>query len=429
MIKHVSAVFAFASIVLLASSCNSTFGKRTAYEAYASSLADARLDQTSMGQQWLTAGRNSLERPTPAELPYREKGLFTDNRPTAFGFLVNAKRGQRINFELTTQPASGFRLFIEIWELDGNEKKLVESIDSLSRQWHIDADADKTYILRLQPELLQTISYTLSINTAPSLAFPLRQSDNPRIQSFWGADRDGGKRSHEGIDIFARKGVPVIAAAPGVVTRVNENNLGGKVVFLRPDDSNISLYYAHLDTQLVNAGQRVNVGDPLGTVGNTGNARNTPAHLHFGIYASQGAIDPLPFVNPAIPKLPEIKTDTTQLNRYMRLKKEAVLATDAFAGNEKPNQDLPVIPVAAGADFYRVLLPDGRQAIARQSQITTDPLRKAQQVKTEKSIYARPDSSSAILARLEVGQTMDVIGNTNGYQLVKTAQQTGWVKL
>jgi len=58
-----------------------------------------------------------------------------------------------------------------------------------------------------------------------------------------------------------------------------------------------SLYYAHLDSILVPTGKKVIIGDTLGLVGNTGNARTTVPHLHFGIYKSgQGAINPLPFV-------------------------------------------------------------------------------------------------------------------------------------
>ena len=60
------------------------------------------------------------------------------------------------------------------------------------------------------------------------------------------------------------------------------------------------LYYAHLDQQLVSPGERVNAGEIVGTVGNTGNARTTAPHLHFGIYAvGRGAIDPYWFIAPA----------------------------------------------------------------------------------------------------------------------------------
>src|SRR5690606_27514041 len=116
---------------------------------------------------------------------------------------------------------------------------------------------------------------------------------------------------------FSSFRTPVIAIAPGI-TRVNENNLGGKVVWLRPEGKDFTLYYAHLDEQIATDGQFVRQGDTLGLMGNTGNARTTPPHLHFGIYTGNGAVDPLPFINPAIRKMPEVQADLKQLNTTMR---------------------------------------------------------------------------------------------------------------
>jgi hypothetical protein len=70
------------------------------------------------------------------------------------------------------------------------------------------------------------------------------------------------------------------------------------VVFLADPERGHSLYYAHLDRQTVAAGQRVRAGDTVGFVGNTGNARTTAPHLHFGVYrAGEGAVDPFPYVD------------------------------------------------------------------------------------------------------------------------------------
>jgi murein DD-endopeptidase MepM/ murein hydrolase activator NlpD len=78
---------------------------------------------------------------------------------------------------------------------------------------------------------------------------------------------------------------------------VTTNRLGGNVVWVWDAERGQALYYAHLDRQDVSAGSRVHAGDVLGRVGNTGNARTTPPHLHFGIYRPiEGAIDPLPFI-------------------------------------------------------------------------------------------------------------------------------------
>jgi peptidoglycan LD-endopeptidase LytH len=115
----------------------------------------------------------------------------------------------------------------------------------------------------------------------------------------FGDPRDGGRRRHEGVDIFAKRGTPVLSASSGVVTRVGEGGLGGRVVWVWDPARSLLLYYAHLQEQLVSTGTRVRAGEPIGTVGNTGNARTTPPHLHFGIYRrGAGAIDPEAFIAP-----------------------------------------------------------------------------------------------------------------------------------
>jgi murein DD-endopeptidase MepM/ murein hydrolase activator NlpD len=136
-------------------------------------------------------------------------------------------------------------------------------------------------------------------NPAPSIArtlnFPV-WGKRAWVGSFWGAARDGGKRKHEGIDIFARKGTPVVAITDGIIVSKGNTPRGGKTLWLRALGKPWTVYYAHLDQQKVKRGQFVKKGQIIGTVGNTGNARYTPPHLHFGIYTWTGAINPLPYV-------------------------------------------------------------------------------------------------------------------------------------
>jgi murein DD-endopeptidase MepM/ murein hydrolase activator NlpD len=113
---------------------------------------------------------------------------------------------------------------------------------------------------------------------------PVLGCSQSSIISVWGDSRDNGKRKHEGIDIVARKGTPVIAPLDGVVVKAGWNVLGGKVIWLESRKTQHAFYFAHLSTIKVCVGDRVQQGDILGTVGNTGNARFTEPHLHFGIY-------------------------------------------------------------------------------------------------------------------------------------------------
>jgi len=128
-----------------------------------------------------------------------------------------------------------------------------------------------------------------------SLVFPVA-SKRSFVGSFWGAVRDGGDRKHEGIDIFARKGTPVVAICDGIIVSRGNTPRGGKVLWLQSTGHKVTAYYAHLDQQKVKTGQFVRKGQVIGTVGNTGNAKYTPPHLHFGIYKYTGAVNPLPYV-------------------------------------------------------------------------------------------------------------------------------------
>jgi peptidoglycan LD-endopeptidase LytH len=126
--------------------------------------------------------------------------------------------------------------------------------------------------------------YTLATEAAPVyLRSPVDAARPRHLANSWGAARPGGRR-HEGIDIFAPRGTPVVSTTRGIVTRVGMNRLGGHIVGVLGPGLEWH-YYAHLDRfGTFREGDIVQAGDVLGDVGNTGNARGTSAHLHYGIY-------------------------------------------------------------------------------------------------------------------------------------------------
>ncbi len=117
-----------------------------------------------------------------------------------------------------------------------------------------------------------------------------------RIADTWGGARSGG-RKHEGVDIFAKRGTPVRSTTRGVVANVADYGLGGKQVWVIGPGGERH-YYAHLDGFAVGIARfdRVEAGTLLGYVGDSGNARGTPPHLHYGIYAMSGAHNPWPLL-------------------------------------------------------------------------------------------------------------------------------------
>ena len=103
---------------------------------------------------------------------------------------------------------------------------------------------------------------------------------------------------HEGTDIFAAYGTPLVACERGVVTRVGSDTLGGTKLWL-VGASGTRYYYAHLSSfaEGVAEGMVVSPGDVVGYVGNTGNALTTPPHLHFEVHPGGGpAVNPFPLL-------------------------------------------------------------------------------------------------------------------------------------
>lgn len=148
---------------------------------------------------------------------------------------------------------------------------------------------------------LGSIAYALKLASLPApatLPVPVAGVKPVQLADTWGGARSGGRR-HEGIDIFAKRGTPVLSSTEGIVLRVGANSLGGQVVWVLGPGGQRH-YYAHLDRYGdVRAGTRLMPGSIVGYVGNTGSAAATPPHLHYGIYTVGGAVNPYPLLHPA----------------------------------------------------------------------------------------------------------------------------------
>lgn len=153
-------------------------------------------------------------------------------------------------------------------------------------------------LIALIEPYLQMAIYTARLTSLPvpeSLEIPVDRVRPDALRDSWHAARTAG-RQHEGIDIFAPRGTPVRATTEGVIAHVGTSRLGGRVVWIIGPGGQRH-YYAHLERFAdVYRGQRIAPGDLLGYVGNTGNARGTPPHLHYGIYTVGGAINPFPLL-------------------------------------------------------------------------------------------------------------------------------------
>lgn len=136
-------------------------------------------------------------------------------------------------------------------------------------------------------------------------AFPLPVGNNYSYRSTWGTSRGwGGRRMHEGTDLFASYGVPVQSTTYGVIEVMGWNDFGGWRIGIR-DIHNTYHYFAHLAyfNKGVKEGDIVEPGMIIGFVGSSGYGKKGtsgkfPPHLHYGMYKFNGRIewayDPFP---------------------------------------------------------------------------------------------------------------------------------------
>ncbi len=122
--------------------------------------------------------------------------------------------------------------------------------------------------------------------------FPVAAEGRPTFSDDFGAARSGG-RSHEGNDIFAPEGTPVLAVDGGLVF-FGTSSLGGNTARLQADDGATYLY-THL-SDFEGEERRVQPGEVIGYVGHTGNAANTPPHVHFEMHPDGDPVNPFPFL-------------------------------------------------------------------------------------------------------------------------------------
>ena len=261
--------------------------------------------------KWTAIFENAKKNPTTIATPYAEKIKFSATNQIAISYTLDLYKGEELVIEIKNKDDE-FAVFLDILRstsLKTNQilqKIIRRSADISPEQSHkqYDTQSSEQLILKkpgrykaiVQPPITAASKFEILFYKRPTYVFPVIGASNRNMQSFWGAPRAGGKRSHEGIDIFASRGTPVVAVTNGFISSTGERGLGGKQVWLRDGLFGQSVYYAHLDSIATTTTSRVQAGDTLGFVGNTGNAKSTPPHLHFGIYTTSGAIDPLLFI-------------------------------------------------------------------------------------------------------------------------------------
>lgn len=175
-------------------------------------------------------------------------------------------------------------------EMTGGNSHVVregESLATIARKYGTTVNALAAANRITDPNRIR-IGSRLAVPGSGSWVCPVKGQPRTVVNN-WGAPRPG-YRQHRGNDIFANHGASVVAPVSGIVTHVN-GSVAGYAFYLAGDDGH-RYYGSHL-AGFVRGPGRVKAGEAIGRVGNTGNARTTPPHLHFEIHPRGGdAVNP-----------------------------------------------------------------------------------------------------------------------------------------
>lgn len=401
----------------------------TPHEAYVDTLQESDLHDTALGRDWLEASTRALTRPLAIDLPFHETGYFAPDKPMAVAYRFSVQRGRLLAIDASFTSLGNGRLFVDLFRITSDAApEHVAAITAEMEQATVEIEEAGDYLLRVQPELLRGGRFSLVERTLASLPFPVTGLGR-RVQSGFGAERDGGARQHEGVDIFAPAGTPVVAVAAGTA-EPSTNTLGGNVVWLRDRARRQTFYYAHLQRAALGTSAEVATGDVLGYVGNTGNARTTAPHLHFGVYR-RAAIDPLPFidVDQAPPPPPAVDLELGALARVRS--REAGLSAGVSARapliGTLPRATLLTVFGASNRSL-RVVLPDGVEGYVSRLSVgaATEPLGR-RRLAAGVVVLERPLEASAVVHVVDKALQVAVLGRFGAYELVRTASLNGWV--
>lgn len=391
------------------------------HDAYYSALLRENLRATA--ERWKLEAEESLATPLQISLPYGERRLLEVDYLQAVTFAFERGADELIQVDIFPSTNTRAEIFVDVFYVkdEATQPTRIGSMAGKEQQLRIAVEQSGKYLVRIHPSHTAQGLIDITITSPLRYGFPVDTATENAVQSVFGVARDGGARRHEGIDIFAPRGTPVIAAEAGVVSRVGNTPRGGKNVWVRGDRR--SFYYAHLDSIAVSPGDRVRRGDVLGTVGNTGNAVSTRPHLHFGIYKfAQGAIDPLPLVgrkksvNTYAPPRVELAP------RWLSIKAEKA---NLRSGPSPKNTTIAALLRAellrvdsVAGDWLRVTTGTGKKGFVVR-RLTGAPSESLLTFTENYVAFSLPDDKAPALGNLSAGDKLPTLGRFGSFALVK----------
>lgn len=402
---------------------------RSPWEEYRDALRAADLAETAAVRAWLAAGSRAVAAAPDVAVPYREIVYFDPMQPTAGAWRLALQRGQVLHVEVAGPANEELGLFVDLLRWEQGEWRSVAALQEGSELDYRVGDRG-AYVLRVQPELLTGGRWTVTVTAGSQMTFPVEGVGGDAIRGHFGEPRDGGRRRHEGVDIFAPRGTRVVAAADGWVVRVGKRGRGGKVVWMETLDG-LRLYYAHLSRRKVREGRKLRAGEVVGRVGSSGNAGRRSPHLHFGIY-NDGAIDPLAFIRPA-KRAAKVTADRALLGGWARVNADRIsLHAGPMVGSPLRGQAARYEAFrvdGASADWYRVRTPDGPAYVAsRRLESIAVPIRRLR-LTSPVALFLEPAPTAVIVAEVEANASLEVLAEEEEYVLVRraTGERPAWI--
>lgn len=428
-------ILGFALILTFATGCRreivpEPYRPTSDHDAYRHSLVVAGLDSSALGRDWITAAQRSLDESVSVTTPIREARYVDRGAAFAIAYGFDVPRGRRLEVAVTFESAESSRMFVDLFRIRGEtsaEWAHVASADPDDLRLEFEPRWDGRYVLRVQPELLREGFCEIVIRQDAALTFPVEGKDQSAIGSRFGDPRDGGRRIHRGVDVFAPRHTPVLAPADAFVQHVGENRLGGRVIWLRDREHSRYYYLAHLESWIATENTWVKAGDPVGTVGNSGNARTTPPHLHFAVSMSRSFVDPYPFLRPGEPEATPISGNLELLGRWARSRAE--LSSTAASTVSIPRYT-PMRVLGAAADRYHVRLPGGQVdwLPARHIESAVASLA-GHSLANLTALIASSERPAIRRGHLPAGETVEILGAYEAFWFVRTSSSAmGWIR-
>jgi LysM repeat protein len=157
--------------------------------------------------------------------------------------------------------------------------------------------------------------------------------------------RDG---THKGIDIAAELNTDIVAADEGVISKSYYSNSYGNVVFIKHYNG-FETIYAHLNKRLVSEGKRVQQGEVIGKMGNTGRSRGV--HLHFELHKDKWTVDKRHAINPLL-ALNRTSIDGNHLAQFTKDRGQAINVTKQM--ETAPKQETGIHVVKKGETLWSI---------------------------------------------------------------------------